>query len=275
MVDNASGDDSVAWTRARHPRVEVIETGANLRWAGGNNAALERLAGEGWPQDHVLLLNNDTVVPPASLARLGAAVATEPRAWVATPRITYAAEPSSVCGTTGAALAAGPAGSATRASASRRRDAVAVRVWWSTAPGARCCSRGGPSSGAACSTPITTSTARMSTTACGCVGLGGVCCTCPGRGDPAQGERVARRRKPAQGLPAQPQPRAPAGPALAASTLVGPAAGPGRLPRRPRGVALLARARRHGPSAGRRGRRRAARAPGPRDPRWTVHRSRC
>jgi hypothetical protein len=93
LVDNASSDDSVAWTRARHPRVEVIETGANLRWAGGNNAALARLAAEGWPHDHVLLLNNDTVVQPGSLTRLGMAVTADPRAWVATPRIAYAAEP--------------------------------------------------------------------------------------------------------------------------------------------------------------------------------------
>lgn len=94
MVDNASSDASVAWTRKHHPEVEVLETGANLRWAGGNNAALARLAGEGWPQEHVLLLNNDTVVPGGSLERLGAAVAAEPRAWAATPRIVYADDPS-------------------------------------------------------------------------------------------------------------------------------------------------------------------------------------
>lgn len=94
MVDNASSDGSVAWTRKHHPEVEVLETGANLRWAGGNNAALAQLAREGWPQDHVLLLNNDTVVPGGSLERLGAAVAAEPRAWAATPRIVYADDPS-------------------------------------------------------------------------------------------------------------------------------------------------------------------------------------
>lgn len=94
MVDNASSDGSVAWTRKHHPEVEVLETGANLRWAGGNNAALAQLAREGWPQDHVLLLNNDTVVPGGSLERLGAAVAAEPRAWAATPRVVYADDPS-------------------------------------------------------------------------------------------------------------------------------------------------------------------------------------
>ncbi len=90
VVDNASSDDSVAWLRRNHPGVELLETGSNLRWAGGNNAALRQLAAEGWPQDQVLLLNNDTVVSRESLRRLGAAVAAEPRAFAATPRIVYA-----------------------------------------------------------------------------------------------------------------------------------------------------------------------------------------
>ena len=94
MVDNASADDSVAWTRKQHPEVEILETGANLRWAGGNNAGLELLEREGWPQDQVLLLNNDTVVPGGSLERLVAAVAAKPEAWAATPRILYADDPS-------------------------------------------------------------------------------------------------------------------------------------------------------------------------------------
>lgn len=94
LVDNASSDRSVEWTRKHHPWVEILETGANLRWAGGNNAALARLDAEGWPQDHVLLLNNDTIVPGGSLERLSRAVAAEPRAWAATPRIVYADDPS-------------------------------------------------------------------------------------------------------------------------------------------------------------------------------------
>lgn len=93
MVDNDSHDDSVAWTRKHHPEVEVLETGANLRWAGGNNAGLELLAQEGWPQDQVLLLNNDTVVPGGSLERLVEAAAA-PGVWAATPRIVYADDPS-------------------------------------------------------------------------------------------------------------------------------------------------------------------------------------
>lgn len=96
LVDNGSTDTSVAWTRRRHRWVEVLESADNLRWAGGNNLALSRLAAEGWPQDHVLLLNNDTVVPGGSLERLVEAVDVRPTAWAATPRILYADDPSRV-----------------------------------------------------------------------------------------------------------------------------------------------------------------------------------
>lgn len=95
VVDNDSRDGSVAWTRQHHPGVEIIETGANLRWAGGNNAALRRLLAEdGDPL--VLLLNNDTFVPEGSLQTLALALAADPTAWLATPRICYADDPARV-----------------------------------------------------------------------------------------------------------------------------------------------------------------------------------
>lgn len=49
LVDNGSADDSIAWTAANYPEVEIIPTGANLRWAGGNNAALRLLRDESFP----------------------------------------------------------------------------------------------------------------------------------------------------------------------------------------------------------------------------------
>jgi GT2 family glycosyltransferase len=97
VVDNASSDDSVAYTHQHFPEVEIIVAPENRRWAGGNNLALRRLAAEGGPgAAHVLLLNNDTIVPEGSLDRLVAAVAAEPRAWAATPRICYAHDPARV-----------------------------------------------------------------------------------------------------------------------------------------------------------------------------------
>jgi len=95
MVDNGSLDDSVAWTRQVHPEVEIIETGANLRWAGGNNVALRHLNREGF-SGAILLLNNDTVVPQGSLSTMVEALNADSAAWVVTPRICYASDPARV-----------------------------------------------------------------------------------------------------------------------------------------------------------------------------------
>jgi GT2 family glycosyltransferase len=95
MVDNGSEDDSIAWTEAHYPEVEIMPTGSNLRWAGGNNYALRRLRDESYP-GHILLLNNDTLVPEGSLRRLVTALEEDPSAWAATPRICFASDPSRV-----------------------------------------------------------------------------------------------------------------------------------------------------------------------------------
>ncbi len=93
MVDNGSHDESVPWTRAHHPEIEIIETGENLRWAGGNNVALKMLRDEKY-QGHILLLNNDTIVPEGSLRRMADALEDTPDAWAVTPRIYYAHNPA-------------------------------------------------------------------------------------------------------------------------------------------------------------------------------------
>ncbi len=62
VVDNGSLDDSVATFRSKFPHVPVLETRANLGFAGGNNVGIE------WALRHraewILLLNNDTIVDP-------------------------------------------------------------------------------------------------------------------------------------------------------------------------------------------------------------------
>ena len=94
LVDNASEDDSVGYTRARFPTVEIVEAAENLRWAGGNNLGLAQVRDEVLAGGYVLLLNNDTIVPQGSLERLVLGLHREPRAWVATPRICYADDPA-------------------------------------------------------------------------------------------------------------------------------------------------------------------------------------
>ncbi len=80
VVDNASRDGSAAMARARYPAVTLIEAGANLGFAGGNNLALPRCRGA-----FVLLLNPDTVCPPGSLARLVGFARGKPRLGAAGP----------------------------------------------------------------------------------------------------------------------------------------------------------------------------------------------
>jgi len=96
MVDNGSVDDSVAFVRKRFPTVEIISSPENLRWAGGNNLAIRQVKEDGFNGGYLLLLNNDTIVPQGSLERLVTALAGEPAAWLATPRICYAHDPARV-----------------------------------------------------------------------------------------------------------------------------------------------------------------------------------
>ncbi len=82
VVDNASTDGSVAAVRARWPRTIVVEQRTNSGFAAGNNAGIR--AGTG---TLVLLLNNDTLVPPGAIDRLVDRLTAHPDAAVAGPRL--------------------------------------------------------------------------------------------------------------------------------------------------------------------------------------------
>ena len=89
MVDNGSGDGSVAHVRERFPRVRVIEANRNLGFAAGNNLALRKIQSE-----FAVLLNNDTRVRPGWLASLVAAAALEPRAGSVQAKLVFADRPT-------------------------------------------------------------------------------------------------------------------------------------------------------------------------------------
>jgi len=65
VVDNQSGDNSVTLIREHFPQVRLIESGANLGFAGGVSIGIEASKG-----DYVLMLNPDTVVLEQAIDRL-------------------------------------------------------------------------------------------------------------------------------------------------------------------------------------------------------------
>lgn len=69
LLDNASTDGSVEYTRRNFPQIAVIQNDKNLGWAGGNNVGIRYALDHG--ADYVVLQNNDTKVDPRWL---GAAV---------------------------------------------------------------------------------------------------------------------------------------------------------------------------------------------------------
>jgi len=65
-VDNGSTDGSAEAVREQFPEVELVENGANLGFAGGNNAGIRHALDHA--ADWVVLLNNDAVLAPDAIA---------------------------------------------------------------------------------------------------------------------------------------------------------------------------------------------------------------
>ncbi len=76
VVDNASPDGSEAELRRARPDLSMIQSGANLGFAGGNNLGIRHALERG--AHYVWLLNNDTVVEAASLTKLVETAEAEP-----------------------------------------------------------------------------------------------------------------------------------------------------------------------------------------------------
>lgn len=87
VVDNGSTDDSVARIREARPDVELLETGENLGFAGGNDAGIRHALQDpkvGW----ILLLNTDVEVDPGFVEPLLEACL-DPGVGAAGPKIYY------------------------------------------------------------------------------------------------------------------------------------------------------------------------------------------
>lgn len=83
VVDNGSTDDSLAWLRRNHPRVEILELGRNLGFGEGNNAGVRAAR-----HPIVVLLNNDMVVADDFLQPLRAGF-TEPEVFAVASQVEF------------------------------------------------------------------------------------------------------------------------------------------------------------------------------------------
>lgn len=85
LVDNGSTDGSTAALRGRFPKITIIENGANLGFAAGNNVGLKYAAERG--ADYMMLLNNDIKAAPDMLDIMMAAAESDPRIGMLGPAV--------------------------------------------------------------------------------------------------------------------------------------------------------------------------------------------
>lgn len=91
-VDNGSEDGSLEELPPRFPQVTFVATGANLYYAGGNNAGMRRALDDG--ADYILVVNNDTLVAPDMVTQLRRALDEAPQAGFVGPKIYYLDHPA-------------------------------------------------------------------------------------------------------------------------------------------------------------------------------------
>jgi GT2 family glycosyltransferase len=94
VIDNGSEDDSVDVIRQCYPHVGILETHANLGYAGGNNVGVRYALAQG--VRYVCILNNDVTVAPSFLTPLIDALEAYPDAGVATPLVAQMDAPEKV-----------------------------------------------------------------------------------------------------------------------------------------------------------------------------------
>jgi GT2 family glycosyltransferase len=85
VVDNGSQDDTAACLSAKFPRVAIIRSPINLGFAGACNIGIRQCLHEG--ADHILLLNNDTVVASDAVVEL--LKSARPGVGIVAPKILY------------------------------------------------------------------------------------------------------------------------------------------------------------------------------------------
>lgn len=94
VVDNGSSDNSVEMIKEAFPEQEILQTGANLGYAGGNNAGLRTALERGY--EYALVLNNDLTVETGLMEKLLKACRVEPKIALAGPKVYRADKPDTL-----------------------------------------------------------------------------------------------------------------------------------------------------------------------------------
>jgi GT2 family glycosyltransferase len=92
VIDNGSGDDSLAVLKQHDPEFEIYELPQNVGFAAGNNHGLRMAFERGY--DFALLINNDAFAAPDMLDRLLAESASD--IGLLSPKIFYESEPERI-----------------------------------------------------------------------------------------------------------------------------------------------------------------------------------
>ena len=88
IVDNNSEDGSVDFFKENFSQYDILALESNLKYAGGNNAAVEYLKPK--EEDFLVFINNDTIVSSNFLDHLIEPFLNDPNCIIAVPKILFA-----------------------------------------------------------------------------------------------------------------------------------------------------------------------------------------
>ncbi len=90
LADNASTDDSIAYTQAHYPNIQIVPLKENYGYARGYNEALQQITA-----DYFVLLNNDVEVRPNWIEQVIAEMEKDPNIAAAQPKLLQYKNPKS------------------------------------------------------------------------------------------------------------------------------------------------------------------------------------
>ncbi len=94
IVDNGSTDNSLTILLAKFPQLDLLQSGGNLGFSGGNNVGIRHALANG--ADYIWLLNNDTIVDDDALSALVRVADSDRRIGIVGSKLYYYDEPEKI-----------------------------------------------------------------------------------------------------------------------------------------------------------------------------------